>query len=189
VGIALIYQKQGRRTDARAQYRRALIHHPDAAVLHNSLGDLYREDGALDSARIAYTRAIELAPHSTWAATAHVHLADIHEDQEQPEQAIAHLEAALSLSPGWISAYSRLAWLYAKENRDLDRAVDFARRAIRERDDPAASAALAFAYCQKGMYMEAEGEIKRALSLAPAKRRYQDLLAKIQAAKAGEPTD
>ena len=186
MGIALIYQKQGRRMDTRAHYRQALVYHPNAAVLHNGLADLYREDGVLDSASAEYTRAIALAPRSKWAATAHAHLAGLCESQGQRGEAIAHLEAALSLSPGWAPGYGRLAWLYAEENRDLDRAVDLARRAVRQRDDPMASGALAFAYFRKGMYAEAEGEIRRALVLAPADRRYTDLLARIQEAKAGE---
>lgn len=65
--IARLFRAQGRPFLARRNLRRALVHHPDAAVLHGTLGYAYIDDGQYPKAVAAFRRAIELEPDdSPW---------------------------------------------------------------------------------------------------------------------------
>ncbi len=65
--IARLFRTQGRPFLARRNLRRALLHHPDAAVLHGTLGYAYIDDGQYPKAVAAFRRAAELEPEeSPW---------------------------------------------------------------------------------------------------------------------------
>lgn len=65
--IARLFRARGRPFLARRNLRRALIHHPDAAVLHGTLGYAYIDDGQYPKAVASFTRAAELEPDdSPW---------------------------------------------------------------------------------------------------------------------------
>lgn len=65
--IARIFRARRRPFLARRNLRRALLHHPDAAVLHGTLGYAYIDDGQYPKAVASFRRAVELEPEdSPW---------------------------------------------------------------------------------------------------------------------------
>lgn len=65
--IARLFRAHKRPFLARRNLRRALLHHPDAAVLHGTLGYAYVDDEQYPKAVASFQRAIELDPEdSPW---------------------------------------------------------------------------------------------------------------------------
>jgi Tfp pilus assembly protein PilF len=91
VNLAIVYQRDGRRDDARAALGRALEIAPGNAAANNQLGILLRTDGKFDEAERAYLRALETDPSY---GLAHYNLAvllDVY--LRRGAEAIAHYEA------------------------------------------------------------------------------------------------
>ncbi len=65
--IARLFRARKRPFLARRNLRRALVHHPDAAVLHGTLGYAYVDDAQFPKAVACFKRAVELEPEdSPW---------------------------------------------------------------------------------------------------------------------------
>ncbi|MEE8585651.1 MAG: tetratricopeptide repeat protein [Acidobacteriota bacterium] len=115
-----------RRTDLQAaldQFERSARLKPDNAAFHVSYGNALLEAGDVGQAEAQYRQALETNPQSSHAlyGLALASLAGGH-----PEQALAHLERAVSLAPRHGELYTLLGQVLRRLGRD-----DQARQAVR----------------------------------------------------------
>ena len=97
--------------DALGRLRELVTEYPDSFPVQMALGRALRQAGETDEARLAYERAAELAPMATGASSAHLPLANIALEQEDPDRAMRHLESHLDHDHRDIEAVRRLAAL------------------------------------------------------------------------------
>lgn len=71
VNLALIYEREGRRSEARSALEQALAIAPEFAAANNELGRILREQGEFSAAESAYERALASEPGN---AIAHLNL-------------------------------------------------------------------------------------------------------------------
>lgn len=91
--------------------------HPDDAVMQDYLGELQLQRGMTASARDAFRAAAGAAPR---AAEPLVGLGDVHMTESKPGDAIATLEGAVELDPGYRAAHLLLGMAYREAGREED---------------------------------------------------------------------
>jgi arylsulfatase A-like enzyme/Flp pilus assembly protein TadD len=117
--------------------------------------------GRGEAARHRLALARERHPGSAQLAAVHGALL---EEAGQLEQALAAREETLRLAPDAPAAWNDLAWTLARLGRDLDRALELARRAVAvEGEDPRVLDTLASVLLARGDVAEAEAVVRRAL--------------------------
>jgi tetratricopeptide (TPR) repeat protein len=130
-----ILQEQGRFQAAFAQYDRALTLQPNNAEVYFNLGNGLREfyllhteteTEALALAIDTYQQAIALAPDR---AAFHNNLALALQEQNQFQEAIAHLQQAIALEPDNPESHNNLGMMFY-EQQDLVAAMQHCQRAI-----------------------------------------------------------
>jgi Flp pilus assembly protein TadD len=151
--VAAILRRNGRDDDAEKQLRSWVLAAPKDPEGRLSLGALLERKGRLAEAEIELREAIRLDSRS---AEARNYLGYSFADRgERLDEALALIQAALSLDP-WNGAYlDSLGWVYVKLGR-LDDARDPLERAARE--FPNAATVLA----HLGDYYERTGDAARA---------------------------
>ena len=97
--------------DALERLQELVVEYPDSFPVQMALGRAERQAGNTAEAQAAYERAAELAPMATGASSAHVPLANIALEQENPARAMEHLERHLDHDHRDIEAARRLAAL------------------------------------------------------------------------------
>ena len=117
---------QGRRSEARSAFERAVALDPAYANAHRGLGIVLYREGRFDEAARAYDRALQLAPddltvHHNYGVLLHAH--------GKLAESIARYEAALRLDPSYPDAHQGLALVYKAQGRVAD-AVRHYRQAL-----------------------------------------------------------
>jgi len=154
INLSAMYQKKGMVDEAIEQLKNMVGMQSGSAVIHGRLGDLYREKGDFAQAEAEFRRALEIDPDPDIMGLVHHSLA------------VLYLQQA---SRGGFGTRPL-----------LDDALESARKAVQLSGQAKFIATLARAYYEKMMYPEAEGEIKRAISMEPDNESYRALLAQIQ---------
>src|SRR5437764_4331563 len=97
------------------------------------------------------------------------------QDENHVEQAVANYEAALRRGESTGVAANNLAWIYAQNGQNLERALELARDA-RDHDpkNPAVMDTLGFVYLSRREYSQAVNVLKQAILLADSKQRSTD---------------
>lgn len=107
---AEIFEIQGRYDEAVNEYRKAIQKSPATLDLHYRLGRALllrsHEPEALNEARREFEAELQL---NAYDAVAHYQIAQILEVQQQPAQAVQHLERSLELAPDFLEALVALA--------------------------------------------------------------------------------
>ena len=148
---------------------RALEIEPSLTETHHNLGMvLLSMPGRRDEAVACFQRALEIDPR---LAITRYQIARALAAGGRAAEAVAQLDAALSIRPDWPAAQACLAWLLATDRaaslRNGARAVELASRA----DELVRGAnvnvlmALAAAYAETGRFAEAEATARRALAI------------------------
>jgi tetratricopeptide (TPR) repeat protein len=117
---------QGRRSEARSAFERAIALDPLYANAQRGLGIVMYREGRFDEAARAYERALQLAPDDL---TVHHNYGVLLHAQGKLAESIARYEAALRIDPSYPDAHQGLALVYKAQGRAAD-AVRHYRRAL-----------------------------------------------------------
>ncbi len=108
-----------------------ILNDPLTAKEHNDLGVAYESSGKLELAKKEYRRALRLEPD---LAIARVNLGNVEAANERWPAAEREYRRALRIAPGDPQAMNNLAWALYRQDRKLDEAEQFARRAVAAAD-------------------------------------------------------
>lgn len=110
--IGTIFEMQGKRSDAIAEYVRALAFDPELAMAANNLAWLYAEDGKLDEALALAQNAKKNAPNSAFVSDT---LGWIYYKKGLVSTALVSLEEAAKLTPTNPTIHYHLGLAYATQ--------------------------------------------------------------------------
>ena len=154
VALAQREHHAGRLAAAAAAYRKILALRPDAAEMHNNLGNVLLEQGQLDEATAQYERAVALKPG---LFQTHNNLGNVLWKQGQLERAVARFEQAIALAPDLAEAHNNLGCIFRFQGK-LDEAAAQFERAVALRPD------LAEAHNNLGNVLWQQGQLEQALA-------------------------
>jgi len=122
LGLAGLYEKVGRASDAEANYERAITLRPDYWEGHSALGAFYARQKRVQDSLSQYRRVIELTPDSPEAySDLGAEYMDLN-DSSSNSAAEAAFQKSIQLSPNY-QAYANLGWLYMNQNRYAESAA------------------------------------------------------------------
>lgn len=116
--LGAIYFNGKNMKDAFNETKIALFLDPDNPLIHNNLGNIYKEIGEKDRALSEYKKAVELNPEFSLG---HINLSLMYEEMGRVEDAMIHLEeatkSAYKLPDKGLSLFFRLSIYYIIFNR------------------------------------------------------------------------
>lgn len=162
-GAALL--KDGKKTEAIAEFRKAVELAPGHATAQANLAYAYEQSGQLEEAMAAYQKLLELEPKN---ATARNNLAALYSRSGRHDDAIREFEALIDRDPADATARRNLE--AAKRNKGIldereQRSGGAIKTAEARPDDPRAAYDVARVYAQQGDLDKALAWLKRALDL------------------------
>ena len=107
-------QKEGRKEEAIAEYRKVLRIRPEHGMAHASLMGLYRHLGRLEEGEQQYRTILSINPN---IPEVHYNYGFLLLYRGQPEQAVTAFERALELNPSYADAHGNLGVLLAGLDR------------------------------------------------------------------------
>ncbi len=144
---AALLQKEGRKEEAIAEYRKVLRIRPEHGMAHASLMGLYRHLGRLDEGEAQYRAVLRVNPD---IPEVHYNYGFLLIDRGKPEEAINAFERALELNPSYADAHANLAVLMTGSDQS-SRAITHLRKALEiDRNHRLARYNLARLLLQKG---------------------------------------
>ena len=161
-------------------YETATQVHPSYLLAYTHLGEVFIKQRAFEKAASVYQKSTKIAPSDpqTW-----LKLGVIYINQQQFEPAIAAFKRAIVVDSTAAEAYNNLARLYAGLGKEMQQAIDLAKRAVSLEPTARHYDTLAYTYYRNTQYAEALEAIHRAIALASDTDAYNKLLLKIQAAQ------
>ena len=120
--LAASLRARNRLDDAEALLRQAIAYHPDLAIPHYNLGNVFKQADRLDEAEASYRSAIALAPD---LANAHLNLGVVLTARGRYTEADAALRRAIQLKPDSLLAHSNLLYSHSHDPA-IDAATLFA---------------------------------------------------------------
>jgi tetratricopeptide (TPR) repeat protein len=172
-GLGEVYLHQGKLDEALAEFNRAVGLESNYAPAYKGIADVHFSKGLFDKAIEEYKRALTLAPNY---GEAHVSLGHVYYlGKGMSQMAIEEYQKAISPDvvktlpiPDLVSAYNNLAYLYAEEVKNLDKALSLAQKAKQiVPEHPSISDTLGWIYYKKGSYDEALSNLKFAAEKLP----------------------
>jgi tetratricopeptide (TPR) repeat protein len=118
--------EKGRRSEAIAEWRRALELNPGDAKTHNNLGRALAEQGNLDEAIAHWRKALEANPNY---AEAHNNLGAALIRRGKLDEAIAHFQKVLETGGQYAEVHNNLGWALEQKGK-TDKAIAEWRKAI-----------------------------------------------------------
>ncbi len=169
LGRAQALRESGR-TDAAIEVLTQLAKsHGDLAVVHVTLGDLYRSLERYAEASEAYDRAIALLDTpdpSQWSL--YFSRGITREREGRWPEAEADFRHALELQPDQPQVLNYLGYSFVEKGENMDEALDMIERAVAARPDSGYIVdSLAWAYYKLGRYDEAISPMEQAVELEP----------------------
>jgi tetratricopeptide (TPR) repeat protein len=129
--------------------RRLISVDPSNVTGYAMLGQVYLLQRKLDAGKAEFEKRIGLNPKDI---TAHLMVAMINEAQRRPEEAEKKYEEVLGLDSRSVVAANNLAYLYAENGRNLDRALSLAQMAAAQApDNPAVQDTLGWVFYKKAL--------------------------------------
>jgi tetratricopeptide (TPR) repeat protein len=160
-----VFVQSGDLPAAERLLRQAIDLAPTVTEPYVLLGEIYRAQGRLDSARAELDAAVAIDAANVPARTMAAML--VHA-QQKPAEAKRRYEELLGIEPQAAVAANNLAWIYADEKQNLDEALQLAQRAVEQMADyPEAWDTLGWVYYRKQLPILAVQPFERAVGQAP----------------------
>ena len=167
-----VYMRKGDIEEALAEFQKAVELGPDYAPGHKNIGVIYLLKGSMDKAIEQYQKALSVAPNY---GDGHASLGEAYmfkgmtqEAAEEFEKAIARDSVRTLPLKTLISVYNNLAYIYAEDGQDLDKALLLAEKARQVAPNhPGIADTLGWVYYKKGNYEEAVTNLKVAAEGMP----------------------
>jgi tetratricopeptide (TPR) repeat protein len=175
--LGKLYAQTGRYEDAISNLNQARRIDPQNTTSLELLASVYMRQKSADKALLQYEQATKERPSDPgiW-----IMYGLLNEHVGKTDVARTAYEKALELQPNAGTAANNLAWIYAQEGKDMDRALDLARRAkIALPEAPMVSDTLAWIYYKRQLYDSALPLMQEAVKAAPENGKYRYHLAAI----------
>ncbi|RKU07273.1 hypothetical protein C6502_18560 [Candidatus Poribacteria bacterium] len=156
--------KEGEIDQALTAFQRALDMDAAFAPAYARLSAIALQQNDLQTAAEYLQQALEIRPNF---AAGYYQLGSIYHKQGEVEKAIESFETALQLRPNFAPACNALAWLYAESEKNIDKAITLARRAVKLKPTASHWDTLAYVLYKAQRYKEAAEAIATALDLQP----------------------
>lgn len=141
--------------------------HGDLAVVHSTLGDIFRAQDEDQAAIAAYSKALELTAEDdvrNWFL--HFSRGIAHSQDGDSVSAENDFRAALAINPDQPQVLNYLGYSLVEEQRKLDEALDMIERAVAASPDSGYIVdSLGWVYYRLGRYAEAVVQMERAVEL------------------------
>ncbi|MEP4196684.1 MAG: tetratricopeptide repeat protein [Aliishimia sp.] len=144
--------------------------HGHLAIVHSTLGDVYRGEKNFAEATTAYDEALEQTPDTQIRGKWFLYYARAisHERRDMWEEAEADFRSALELEPEQPQVLNYLGYSLVEKQINLDEALDMIERAVAARPDSGYIIdSLGWVLYRIGRYEEAVQHMERAVELMP----------------------
>lgn len=163
--LARIYIHKRDYQQAKAFLSEVLARHPRSEQPYMLMADLYIQKQAYSNALTMYEIALEKKPNNIEAL---MKTARIFQYQMKFDHAIRTYEQVLQIDDTYVYAQNNLAFLYALQNQNLDRALILAQEATQSLPHSSRIMdTLGFVYFKKDSHIIAKKHIGKALKIAP----------------------
>ena len=125
--LGIIYLMKDNNLEAEKYLKEAIRLNPSIKLAHYNLALIREREGDVDSAIKEYEEEIRINPENL---KAHFNVARLYREKGEKNLEIEHLEKVVELAPDFQIGLLYLAKAYLDEGRDLDRAINLARRGI-----------------------------------------------------------
>jgi tetratricopeptide (TPR) repeat protein len=159
------FQQSRTYVDLRTFYTATVARNPQAWMAHNNLGNLLREAGELEGARLHLAAALAIRPDLT---KAHNNLGSVLRDLRRPTEALAHYRRALELQPDYVEARNNLGSLLRQERQPREALAHLWRAMRLEPENADIRNHLGMTLRDLGRLEESVAEFRRAVRLRPA---------------------
>jgi tetratricopeptide (TPR) repeat protein len=160
-----IYFAQRKIREAEVSFKAALKETPDFLEPYYSLAKIYLMEKKEDEAISQYKAILEKNPKQ---AAPHMLMGIIYDIQKQPDLAEKSYSAALEINPDFTPAANNLAYLLAKQDKNINKALALAQKAKEKLpNDPSVMDTLGLIYYKKGFYDNAIAEFTDSLNKIP----------------------
>ena len=160
-----LYLSQNMQDEAESAFEKALQSNPDYLQSYYALARLYLSGNNPDKAIAQYESIIEKNPKQ---ASAHMMLGTIYDLKKRFDLSEKHYRAALGIQPDFAPAANNLAYLLSIQDKNIDEALEFARKAKEQLpEEPSVMDTLGWVYYKKGLYDSAISEFEDSLEKLP----------------------
>ncbi len=159
------FQEGIRRCDDQLQ---KIQNHPIvASIIFNQKGNLFMGMKDLEQAKAAYELSLKENPRPDQAGTFST-IGSLYETQGKMDKAEESYVKALEINPSHVQALNNLAFLYADQNREMNRALEYARKAREVAGEvPAVMDTLGWVYYRKQLHDAAIQEFASCIKKQP----------------------
>jgi tetratricopeptide (TPR) repeat protein len=148
--LGRVYLEQKQLDKAEVSLKKALELDPASYDTFFLLGTLYSQESNVDGALAQYQAAIKVNANNPGLWTI---IGMLQEQTNRRDEAIRAYSRALEIEPNAGVAANNLAWMYATQGGDLDKALEMARRAkVALPNVPSVSDTLGWIYYQRKLY-------------------------------------
>jgi tetratricopeptide (TPR) repeat protein len=166
--MALTLSQLGEYNDAISYLDHVISFHPNLFQIFQCrmvLGYIYTITERYKLAQMEFEKLKELGLES---AQVFASLGYVLYSLKMVEQAIQNFEKALEYKPDYAGALNNLGFIYAQENLDIDKAIEYSKRAVKIKpENPVYLDSLGWALYKKGKLLDARAYLRRALDIAP----------------------
>jgi tetratricopeptide (TPR) repeat protein len=156
----------GRTAEAEPALKKAIELDPKLMSSYRLLAQFYARTGRTGETIATYENALAVNPEQPQI---HHVLGVLYEYNGDKKKAVEHYESAIRAEPNLGEAKNNLAYLFAEEKQNLDRALDLAQEAkALMPDDPNTADTLGWVLYQRGVPSAAIGYLKEAVAATRA---------------------
>lgn len=161
-----IFYLQKKNADALKEFERVIKIDPGYSEAYNYAGTVYESKGDLDSALKSYQKALKNKLYQT-PQFVHFNIAGIYLKQKKIQESIVELQEAINIDPGYALAHRLLGEAYVMSGDDKSALHSFEESSRLSIDDPVTHFKLGELYLKEKLYVKAEGEFNKVVSLVP----------------------
>lgn len=152
---------------ARKELEKSIEKNPKNILPYYTLANIFKSGNRVEKEIETYNQLIKNRNDKT-VIIAYDRLGSIYEKQGKNDLAESCYKKALNLNPEYVSALNNLAYFYTQQDKNLNQALDLARRAKEKAGNvPVVMDTLGWVYFKKELYDEALGELKNCIALQP----------------------
>jgi tetratricopeptide (TPR) repeat protein len=168
LSLGSAFFQRGYFTQAETAFRVALRDDPSSAEAHYGLGSVYLKQEKAREARDSFERAVKAtAGYPDTLPNAWNNLGLLATREGRTDEAVAHFQEALRVSPGYWTALENLGNAYRVQKRWAEARAALERALAARPQDPEANYNLAMVFAQTGDAQRAYDYLQRALNLRP----------------------